>query len=220
METPVIIADHREKRSGLPDLLSQLGFTIEYKQLEAGDYIIGERFIIERKTASDFILSMQSNRIFDQCRKLHRTHHFPLLLLEGNPYSIEKSISRNTIQGAMLAINAGWQIPIIYARDLQDSASIITHIIQQQIKRRRFLFHRSRTNYHKASAQQIFVEGLPGIGGFKAEALLKKFGCITHLVNASEKELSEVNGIGCKSAKKIRRFLDGEMGLDGLKLKV
>lgn len=118
METPVIVADHREKRSGLPDLLSQLGFTIEYKQLEAGDYIIGERFIIERKTASDFILSIQSNRIFDQCRKLHRTHHFPLLLLEGNPYSIEKSISRNTIQGAMISINTGWQIPIINAKDL------------------------------------------------------------------------------------------------------
>ena len=120
----------------------------------------------------------------------------------------------------MLAINAGWQIPIIYARDLQDSSSIINHIIQQQIKRRRFLFHRSRTNYRKSSAQQIFVEGLPGIGSFKAEALLKNFENITQLVNASEKELSEIDGIGYKSAKKIRSFLDGERDLEGVKLKV
>ena len=202
METPVIIADHREKRSGLPDLLSQLGFTIEYKRLEAGDYIIGERFIIERKTASDFILSIQSNRLFDQCRKLHQSHHFPMLLLEGNPFKLDEAIGRNIIQGAIIAINAGWQIPIIYGKDRNDSASIIAQIIRQQIRRKRFLFHRTKTNYHKVSAQQIFVEGLPGIGSFKAEALLKNFENITQLVNASEKELSEIDGIGYKSAKK------------------
>lgn len=219
MDTPVIVADHREKRSGLPDLLEKLGFTIQFNQLEAGDYLIGERFIIERKTASDFILSVQSNRIFDQCRKLHQSHHFPLFLLEGNPYSVEKTVSRNIVQGAMLAINAGWQIPILYGRDLNDSASMISKLIHQQIKRKRFFFHRTKTKYNKASAQQIFVEGLPGIGSFKAEALLKKFENITQLVNASEKELSEVDGIGYKSAKKIRKFLDSGTDLEYSKLK-
>ena len=58
-----IIIDHREKNSLVPSELSALGFQIEFKQLEIGDYIINNT-IIERKTSSDLKSSIINKRIF------------------------------------------------------------------------------------------------------------------------------------------------------------
>jgi ERCC4-type nuclease len=54
--------DNREKNSLVPSELIKIGFQVEWKQLEVGDYIIYDT-IIERKTISDFKASIPSRRI-------------------------------------------------------------------------------------------------------------------------------------------------------------
>ena len=53
----MIIVDKREKNSLVISELIRRKIPIEIKQLEIGDYIIGDT-IIERKTKSDFISSI------------------------------------------------------------------------------------------------------------------------------------------------------------------
>jgi len=43
-----IIADYREKPSGIPDLLEGRGVEIELKELKTGDYLINSQIIVER----------------------------------------------------------------------------------------------------------------------------------------------------------------------------
>ncbi|MCR6722398.1 MAG: hypothetical protein NVV59_19380 [Chitinophagaceae bacterium] len=175
---PVIKVDHREQHSGLPELLKQQELTVQFRMLDAGDYIIGERFIIERKTAADFLRSIFDGRLFEQCRKLQANHFFPLLLLEGNPFISINPSNYTRIKAAMIAICAGWQIPIVYSRDVNDSCGIILQLIEQQIKRKRFVMaHRGKRRPSDHLAVQ-FLEGIPGLGPYRSSTLLKSAGSI------------------------------------------
>ncbi len=46
---PDVITDFREERSGIPNLLCQLGCRVKVTNLKAGDYIINDRIVVERK---------------------------------------------------------------------------------------------------------------------------------------------------------------------------
>ena len=48
-----IIIDEREKKSGIPKLLSSIGIKTEIKTLLIGDYIVGPETVIERKSIKD-----------------------------------------------------------------------------------------------------------------------------------------------------------------------
>ena len=59
--------------------------------------------------------------------------------------------------------------------------------------------------------QQLFiVESLPNIGPVNAKKLLEHFGTVSKIINASENELMEVEGIGKKTAKNIRKVVDSK----------
>ena len=81
-----IIADYREKPSGIPDKLIQKNVGVSITTLPVGDYIINEQIIVERKSAEDFIVSIINNRLFEQCARLKRNAERSFLLIEGNPY--------------------------------------------------------------------------------------------------------------------------------------
>lgn len=208
MKHPVIKIDLRERRSGLPGLLEKNGFFPEYRELEAGDYCIGERFIIERKTGSDFLISLNDGRLFEQCRKIQQSHLFPLLLLEGNPFSISGQTNPLAIKAAFIAVSAGWQIPILYSKDIHDSCRTINQLINQQINRRRFVMAHARKGHPSADAATRFIQGIPGLGANKSENLLQDAGTIRKLINMDEQKLARIKGIGPATARKITSFLD------------
>ena len=80
--------DTQEQRSGIPDLLSAMPQVhIEITPLQQGDYDVGgdPRRVFERKTASDFLVSLTQGRLFEQLGMLLRSDFVPILLLEGDP---------------------------------------------------------------------------------------------------------------------------------------
>lgn len=205
---PVIRVDQREQHSGLPDLLKQQELTVQFRLLDSGDYIVGERFIIERKTAVDFIRSLYDGRLFEQCRKMQKAHFFPLLLLEGNPFNPIYHTNYNRIKAAMIAICAGWQIPILYSRDLDDSCRIILQLTEQQIKRKRFVMAHSGKRHAAEHPAVHFLDGIPGLGPNRATTLLASAGSIREVLNMNESELALHPGIGPTTAKKIISFIN------------
>jgi len=56
--------------------------------------------------------------------------------------------------------------------------------------------------------QQFLMEGFPLVGPGLAKALLKKFGTVRAIVNATLGELQEVEKMGPKKAKKIHEVLN------------
>ena len=107
-----LTADNREKSSGIPALLRNRFASVQMAQLAAGDYLVNEEIIIERKTKEDFVQSLLDGRLFAQCARLRKTGLVPLLIVEGNPYKTTHHIAPTAIKGALLSINLSWQIPI------------------------------------------------------------------------------------------------------------
>jgi len=212
-QTVFILADYREKPSGIPGFLSDQGADVSFKQLKRGDYIINRQIIIERKSRDDFALSLIQNRLFDQCSLLKQSSCYPLLLVEGNPYQTSHAISHESIKGALLSVAMGWQIPIIYSANELDSAHTIMMAATQIIKKRTVLYRRGNKPKTIQKQQLWFLQGLPMIGPKTARALFRHFGSIQKVLAATSCELIEVEGIGKEKANLIREFLDFKINM-------
>ena len=65
-------------------------------------------------------------------------------------------------------------------------------------------------NHHPkklASRQLFFLQGLPGVGPLLVARLLKKIGTPKALINGTEEELKQAEGIGGNNEKKVSGFI-------------
>ncbi len=209
-----IVADHREYKSKLPEILAKVeNITISKIHLRLGDYLVNDTLLIERKTLTDLVASIKSGRLFSQMFNLSRSDKQVVLLLEGTSVDLAGSgMRREAIQGALIHISLKLQIPILRSKDVVESAKIIRYLAGQSepihqkkasVKRYRPFQLRS-----KQKKQLFLLQGLPGVGGERAKALLEKFGSVENIVKASEKELQTVPGIGKYTAKQIRWMVE------------
>lgn len=76
--------------------------------------------------------------------------------------------------------------------------------------------HRFAITYHRKLRQQSQVsstlESLPGIGNAKAQALLKHFGSLKRLREATPEQIAEVPGFSAEGGRKLLEKLNGEAG--------
>jgi len=77
-----ILVDSREPKH-IPAKLRAMGIEVKVRELEVGDYQIGESLVIERKTIDDFISSVQNKRLYEQLYMLSKSCDKPLLYLIG-----------------------------------------------------------------------------------------------------------------------------------------
>ncbi|MFT3948285.1 MAG: ERCC4 domain-containing protein [Agriterribacter sp.] len=208
---PVSIhADHREIPSGIPHILSEIeDISLSVLHLPAGDYIINTTIGVERKSAEDFVQSIICNRLFDQVARLKKSVSRTLLIVEGNPYHTDHKIQCSAIRGAVLSVLIAWQVPVIFSKNREDTVALLLAIVRQDKTTLPQL--KAPKNYRSkklASRQLFFLQGIPGIGPALAARMLEKFGSLKAAVNATEKELQNVEGIGKGNAKKIFDFIN------------
>ncbi|MBW1689794.1 MAG: hypothetical protein DRG87_00360 [Deltaproteobacteria bacterium] len=204
-----IRVDYREKASGLVDLLEKEDIFAEVKKVPYGDYVINDSITIERKTAKDFLVSIIDGRLFNQLSNLKKHCRRPVLLIEGNPYKTELNFDPMAIKGALLSAQAVWYIPVIFSRSKEDTRDILLMIGRQDEAYMDVVPLRGGYRPKRLKSKQLYLlQGLPQIGPLLAKRLIEHFRSVSHVMNASVKELTEVDGIGKVSAEKIREVLD------------
>src|SRR6266567_3847170 len=98
-----IIADEREKPSGVPEALRSLGVSVEYRLLDVADYLVGA-YAIERKSVRDFVSSLYSGRLFDQAHRLGEAYETIFLIVEGDLWEeIRGSRNPRSLWGALIS---------------------------------------------------------------------------------------------------------------------
>ncbi len=203
-----VIADMRERASGIPQALSKMGLEVRLKNLAAGDYLLTPHVAIERKTTADFIQSIFDRRLFQQAQSLRAHFLHPIWLLEEteNP---GREIQARAYRGALLYLSVLNHIPIVYSKNAGDSAELIFAILQLlcQESDRHFSLHPKKRTTSLSLTQRYVLETLPGIGPHLAEELLKRFGSLQALCTAAPEELMQISGIGRARAGKIHEIL-------------
>lgn len=207
----IVYADSREGNSKVLRALDTIGVKILVKPMAIGDYQVSEEVAIERKTAKDFVDSIVDKRLFKQARQMREEFKKPIMILEGDDlYS--GFIGPDAIRGSIASIALDFGISIIPTRNSDDTAAMIKRIaIREQKADRVDIQIRTEKKPVNLWEQQLFiVESLPKIGPVSAKKLLSKFGTVKDIINASEGELQEVEGIGKKTSKNIRNVLDSK----------
>jgi len=207
MENVRIVADFREKASGIPDLLIDRKIVMEYRALGSGDYFINKKILVERKTKEDFVQSLIANRLFLQCQKIKRYNEYPLLIIEGNPFQTRHRISSKAIKGAILSVSVAWQIPVLITESKEETVDMLI-MAGQQTALAKVAVVRSGYKPKRISSRKLwFVQGLPEVGPLLALRLLEKYNSIERVINLSRDELIQIKGIGTRKAGQIYEFV-------------
>jgi ERCC4-type nuclease len=164
--------------------LKDLGVTVVRRMLWAGDYEVGDRALVERKTVRGLHLAIVKGTFWPQIGRLRRVSRFPYLLIEGTTLDLGVSIIRT--EG--LADSAQW--------------------LHRLAERRATHHSRSRPGYAQRAqrlagmpAAQAALAAVPGISTVRAQALLDRFGTLAAVVSANESEWEEVRGIGPRRSR-------------------
>ena len=207
-ETVTIYADLHEGNSRILDILRDRCNLVE-KQLAVGDYLLSKRVAVERKTASDFISSIVDGRLFKQMAELKENFRTPLLILEGNPLSNERKIHPNAIRGALASVSLDYGIPILKTENNLETAEMLLAIAKrEQITKNKSVAVRGKKKARSMNhRQEILIAGLPQINTQTARKLLKHFSSPEKIFTATREELMNVEGVGPKTAKRIRMLL-------------
>ena len=210
-----ITVDDRECSSGVVGHLKSFdGVSVEISRMKAGDYCVAGSWLVERKTLTDLVASIIDGRFFRQLYRLLESGKSPVLLLEGTSAVLHGSgMSREAIQGALMTTTLFMGIPILRSMSSAETASLLVAIARQQ-KELLQPSHPLKHHYPvrrpkgKLRNQMMVLQSLPGVGAQRAAALLKKFGSVEKIFESDAIELAEVNGVGKKTAEKIKWVIE------------
>ena len=93
---------------------------------------------------------------------------------------------------------------------MKETAQMIFLIAKREQKdnKRELMLRGKKKSQTARDKKQNLIESLPNIGPNLAKKLLEKFGSISKLISASEKEIAKVDGVGDKRASEIKKLFE------------
>lgn len=211
-----ILVDVHEQRSGIPELLRELGAEVEIVSLPAGDYACGLDTIVERKRVLDLHAAITKGSLWPQLAKLRGACGFPYLLVEGTHLD-RGPLHPNAIRGACLAaIDQG--IALLRSMMQQDSAQWIHRLAVrcQQVERPADRpVYAQRPKPAPEDTREAMLAAVPGVSAVTARALLERFGTIGELLAAGPGEWQRVPGVGPERVRALCEAFDVAMPVPG-----
>lgn len=207
----MIVIDSRESRSSIPGRLAARGIPIVRQEMARGDYLIADRFVVERKDcSSDLAASIMDGRLFSQLEMLPTDGHVPVILLEGDISRMRSAIEPEAIAGALAAMVVFFPVRIVPSANEEQSAASLARMHTQATEGLGYELALRVARPKPPAIAQYLVEGLPGIGAETARKLLLHFGSARRIFMASEIELRAIKGVGPKTVAAIQEALDLE----------
>jgi DNA excision repair protein ERCC-4 len=209
---PRIVCDERERASGVPQELLDLGVKVDFSQLKLGDYILSPSTAVERKSVRDFVSSLYDGRLFNQVNELTKSFPNAFVLVEGDPGEISM-ISRNprSYYGAMAALTLTFNVKTLFTPSPRDTALALEAMaarLGRGGRDRPAVIYQAPSKSVEEHKQQVYlVQALPSIGPNLARRLLERFGTPRGVFTASVPQLAMVPGLGRVRAERIAKTL-------------
>ena len=116
-------------------------------------------------------------------------------------------IHPHALKGAMASLAVMWRLPVLLARDPEDSLAILRFLACQLRNSNGGLKRYDRKPKRPASRKLYMLQGLPGVGPALAHRLLLEFGSVERVVTADAEQLMRVRGVGRQKAERIRELV-------------
>jgi ERCC4-type nuclease len=203
-----IIIDHRESEF-FDRYLEEAGAIVKRQNLELGDFICSSKLVVERKTRADFESSIIDGRLFNQLQDLSANYPSVVLVVEGTKKDAPERLRKEAILGAYATAISDFGVSLIFTRSMESTAELVYSFAkhEQMARGHPLRVFAKRKTLTPSQTQRSVIEMLPMVGPKLAKELLVYFGSVENIVNASQKELESVPGLGKKRAKVIKSLL-------------
>ena len=213
----VQISDKEQKRIPKAEqYFTSLGCKTEVTNLKYGDYVFDHQVAIEYKTMADFIASIQDNRVFNEAINQAENYDYHYVLIQGNEHERTKCISMtqhyipvNLFQyhGAIASLNRYTTVIESYTPYLNEAFYKMWIQARKDLNNKPIVKKFPRK--HKNSAFNWLCYCVYGISAKKAQAIIDELELIslTDLMKVTHQDLTQVDGIGDKTATDIIRSL-------------
>jgi DNA excision repair protein ERCC-4 len=153
-----------------------------------GDYVIDQSIVVERKSVPDLHRSVMNGRLWRQVGAMRSVYAVRYLLIEGGALNAGR-LSGGGVRGALLAAVES-NVRLLWSKSPRDSAHWL-HAIANRSKR-----SGPRPRRASVRAPVAFLTLVPGVSPSIADELVRRFGSVGAVANASEHELLAVPGLG------------------------
>jgi DNA excision repair protein ERCC-4 len=211
MILPRVIADERERQSGVPERLSKLDVRVYYSRLAVGDYVVNPEIAAERKSVSDFVSSVYDGRLFAQASALASSYRKPYIIVEGDVNEVSKLVKNlASYYGAIASVTLAYDLRLLHTANADETALAIAALVRNSRARPipPGLLQAPPKSKDEAQQQLYFVSSLPGVGMKLAKRMLGRYGTPRRVVSLTEAQFSMIPGVGAKRASKIAHVLD------------
>lgn len=214
--------DVREKSSRIESAMmffNNEGFTTNKKQLPVGDYLFNKKLVFEWKTPSDFVNSVMDKRVFKQAQNM-RQYPYSYIIVVGNPYNYLtewysdpkkvnirkkhnlKEFTINQLLGALATLHE--YDKVIMVENENQAFRIMSYLARNILAK----------DKHKPIDKPV-CKMSDSVGTFlccidtistKKAILIKehlKLETLRDLLEINKEDLTNINGIGSKTADKI-----------------
>jgi len=221
----MILIDSRETRSTIPKILDSLKVQTRIQKLDIGDYlVVGHKTLcISRKSASDYISSINSNHLSNELFQISSKYDHCLLAIHGSIEDalIYRKMKRNSYFNYLASCyiktsSEGKSSPIsifhfstdydfcCFLKTLDDN--ITTGDLHRDLETTPL--KKSKLSITKQKIQT--VSSFPNLGGNRSKILLKKYKSLKNLINTTEKDISSIKGFGKKISSDLVEYFNNE----------
>jgi len=209
MSTPElpIRVDTRERGKIIQRLEGMEGVQLSFEEMDVGDYILPDGLAVERKSGTDFILSVVDKSIWDKVAKLKSQYDRVVYIIEGDVYTARFHQKALDVHQAFAHLLVRQGVSVLPSPDPENSAMLVYLLglaghpegpaperQAKPTKRREALLH--------------VLAALPNVDEERAKALLKHFKSARGVFNAGVEELQAVEGIDEPTAQRIVDVLE------------
>ncbi|MCL5788609.1 MAG: DEAD/DEAH box helicase [Candidatus Marsarchaeota archaeon] len=212
-----VVADTRESASTVLEHLVNLGVNVHTQQLGVADYVVSDVVCVERKSTDDFASSILDGRLFEQALNMRRSYRRPILIVEGETL-YTSALNPESVRGALISLAVDYGIPILWSRTPSETARFIMRMAvreQKEIGRTKPIVRDERKPVEDDELREYVVSSLPGVDAVRSRRLLKRFGSVSGVFNADLEALLEVEGIGEKTARRMKEIIEGSYRQEG-----
>jgi len=211
MILPRVIADERERQSGVPERLSKLDVRVYFSRLAVGDYVVNPEIAAERKSIGDFVSSVYDGRLFAQASALASSYRKPYIIVEGDVNKVGALVKNlATYYGALASVTLAYDLRLMHTANTDETALAIAALVRNSRARPvpPGLASPPPKSNDEAQQQLYFISALPGVGMKLAKRMLGLYGTPRRVVSLTESQFAMVPGVGAKRASKIAHVLD------------
>ena len=215
-----VVIDSREQKriQSATKYYKEQGLTVEVTELPVGDYIFNDKVVFELKTIADFVSSIQDGRVFNQAINQAETYPYHYVIIIGDEHTRTKCLAMSkhyrkvTVYqylGAIASLNRYTTVIESYSPYIEETYYRMLITAKKALQDKPIV--KKFPKKHKNTALNFLMYSVYGINHKKAQLITDTYNLksLHDLMNLTTEQLTEIEGIGEKTANNIIEAIHG-----------